>query len=85
MFHWFLVSQVHLALWRLVIQGYVAPLGGSHTLNIYENTEVLLCIILVGLCLIDLLEYISEHERQQNLANVRFDIILCQLSYTHFK
>lgn len=69
MFHWFLVSQVHLALWRLVMQGYVAPLGGSHTLNIYENTErFLLCIILVGLCLIDL-SIFQGMKDNKNLAN----------------
>ena len=64
------------------MQGYVAPLGGSHTLNIYENTErFLLCIILVGLCLIDLgvLQGVKDNK---NLATVRFDIILCQLSYS---
>lgn len=64
------------------MQGYVAPLGGSHTLNIYENTErFLLCIILVGLCLIDL-SIFQGMKDNKNLANVRFDIILCQLSYS---
>lgn len=63
------------------MQGYVAPLGGSHTLNIYENTErFLLCIILVGLCLINL--GIFQGMKDKNLATVRFDIILCQLSYS---
>lgn len=64
------------------MQGYVAPLGGSHTLNIYENTErFLLCIILVGLCLIDLSVFQGVKDNK-NLATVRFDIILCQLSYS---
>ena len=63
------------------MQGYVAPLGGSHTLNIYENIErFLLCIILVGLCLINL--GIFQGMKDKNLATVRFDIILCQLSYS---
>lgn len=63
------------------MQRYVAPLGGSHTLNIYENTErFLLCIILVGLCLINL--GIFQGMKDKNLATVRFDIILCQLSYS---
>ena len=63
------------------MQGYVAPLGGSHTLNIYENTErFLLCIILVGLCLIN--SGIFQGMKDKNLATVRFDIILCQLSYS---
>ena len=63
------------------MQGYVAPLGGSHTLNIYENTErCLLCIIVVGLCLINL--GIFQGMKDKNLATVRFDIILCQLSYS---
>ena len=64
------------------MQGYVAPLGGSHTLNIYENTErFLLCLILVGLCLIDLSVFQGVKDNK-NLATVRFDIILCQLSYS---
>ena len=64
------------------MQGYVAPLGGSHTLNIYENTErFLLCIILVGLCLIDVSVFQGVKDNK-NLATVRFDIILCQLSYS---
>ena len=53
----------------------MAPLGGSHTLNIYENAVrfcvcvcVCVCITLVGLCLVDL--DIFQGMKDQNIKQM---------------